>query len=150
MHGGELYVIGRDKELIVRAGKNYYPQDIERAATVEGIADGCVAAFAVADRTAETEGVVVVAEVKGKRDLEALERKLRQEVRMQIGITLKDVRLVDRGVVPKTTSGKIQRAECRRRYTEKTLTVAPETAKSKLARIGAFTLLPGFARRWLR
>ena len=63
--GGELYVTGRDKDLIIRAGRNIYPYDLEAAVgEVEGVRKGCVAVFASVDPGAGTERLVVVAETR--------------------------------------------------------------------------------------
>ena len=63
--GGELYVTGRDKDLIVRAGRNLYPYDLEAAiGALDGVRKGCVAVFAAADPGAGTERLVVVAETR--------------------------------------------------------------------------------------
>src|SRR2546422_11080721 len=60
---GEIHVVGRRKDLIIKAGRNLVPQEIEElAATVEGIRKGCVAAFGVDNPRLGTERLVVVAE----------------------------------------------------------------------------------------
>ena len=63
--GGEIYIAGREKDLIIKGGRNYIPQEIEEVAgSVEGIRKGCVAAFGVADPSLGTEALVVVAETR--------------------------------------------------------------------------------------
>src|SRR5205085_7173228 len=53
---GELFIVGRVKDIIIKGGRNYYPHEIEEAAAlVVGIRQGCVAAFAVRDDAAGTE-----------------------------------------------------------------------------------------------
>ena len=62
MAGGEVYITGRIKDIIIRAGRHIYPQEIEEAiAELPGIRKGCVAVFGVADRTSGTERVVILA-----------------------------------------------------------------------------------------
>ena len=62
---GELYVTGRSKDVILKAGRNLHPQDIEMAvAEVEGIRKGCVAAFGTSDAAQGTERLVVAAETR--------------------------------------------------------------------------------------
>lgn len=114
---GQLYVTGRAKDLIIRHGKNYCPQDIESSvARVEGIAKGGAAAFSV-EADGETK-VVVVAETRS-RDPESRAEMIRQ-IRLQCHNAFlfgpDDIRLVPPGTIPRTTSGKIRRRECRRLY----------------------------------
>ncbi|UOZ04088.1 fatty acyl-AMP ligase [Amycolatopsis sp. WQ 127309] len=120
-HDGALYIAGRLKDLVIVDGRNHYPQDVE--ATVadanQAIRPGSVAAFAVA--AADTGGAVVVAEHRGHAELsEQSERDLTATVRRLVaaahGLALRDVVLVPRGQVPRTSSGKIARSACRDRY----------------------------------
>ncbi len=147
--GGELYVTGRVKDLIIRGGKNYYPQDLEAAAAgVEGVRPGSSAAFGVGDAASGTEHIVLVAEVKRPELISpALEEAVRQAVFEGTGLALNAVRLVAPGVVPKTTSGKLRRAECRARYLQGRLRLPPRPGVALLARLGALTALPAPLRR---
>lgn len=119
VHDGELYVAGRLKDVIIVGGRNHYPQDIE--ATVVSVHDSLVsggcAAFSV-EREDGGESVVIVAELHAPRarlgvDVEQLAAQVRAAVAQQHGITVADVVLVDRKSVPRTSSGKLQRAGCR-------------------------------------
>ncbi len=116
---GELFITGRVKDLIIKGGRNYYPHEIEEAsATVAGIRQGCVAAFAVRDDAAGTEQIVVVAET---RELDPLAREMLvgrvvEAVTARVGVPPDRVELVPPGAVPKTSSGKIQRRESLRLY----------------------------------
>lgn len=125
LHEGELYITGRIKDVIILDGRNHYPQDLE--ATVEEvhpvIRPGFVAAFAVP--TENGEGVVVVSE-RGRgitrADVPAVTTKVRRALSEQHGVSVRDVLLVGPGEVPRTSSGKVARGECRRRYLEGELT----------------------------
>ncbi len=124
LSGGELYVTGRIKDLIILRGRNLYPQDIER--TVErshaGLRPGCGAAFAVEGDGGER--LVVVQEVdRRERDLAGAAAAARAAVAEEHEAQLHDVVLVREGAVPKTSSGKIRRAACRERYLAGTLEV---------------------------
>jgi acyl-CoA synthetase (AMP-forming)/AMP-acid ligase II len=146
---GELFVTGRKKDLIIRGGRNYYPQDIEAAATVPGVRHGAVAAFGVRDDKTGTENIVVVAEAKGhaatkSRDLVA---RIRAAVQDQVGAAVHEVVLVAVGSVPKTTSGKLRRAEARQRYQSGTLAPPKRPGLPLPARVGAPSLLPAHAQR---
>jgi long chain fatty acid CoA FadD26 len=114
MFDGQLYIIGRMKDLLIVDGRNHYPDDIE--ATVAKITGGRVAAIAVADGA--DEQLVVVAETKTK-DAEAL-RDLKPQLTAAIskahGVRVADLVLVGGSSIPVTTSGKVRRSASRERY----------------------------------
>jgi acetylornithine/succinyldiaminopimelate/putrescine aminotransferase/acyl-CoA synthetase (AMP-forming)/AMP-acid ligase II/predicted amino acid dehydrogenase len=132
VQGGELYVTGRMKDVLVIRGRNHYPQDIE--ATVERceprIRRGCVAAFAW---TVEgEERVAVVAEVDARAapvDGDTL-ADLRGAVAREHGLRVAAVVLVRAGTIPKTSSGKIQRHRCRDEFCSNSLEVIVGDAAS--------------------
>ncbi|MER5495733.1 AMP-binding protein [Streptomyces sp. NPDC002561] len=112
---GELHVTGRAKDLIIVRGRNHYPQDLERlvCAHADVLRSGCAVAFASPDG----EGVVVVAELRdGERLTDADRTRLAGAVASAHGVALTELVAVARGTVPKTTSGKIRRQECRTRF----------------------------------
>lgn len=119
---GELFIIGRMKDLLIIRGRNLYPDDIE--ASVQVITRGRVAAVAVPDDATET--LVVVAEVKNKgEDADAvaeLHRTVKGEVASVVstahGVAVADVVLVSPGSIPITTSGKTRRSACVQKYRE--------------------------------
>jgi acyl-CoA synthetase (AMP-forming)/AMP-acid ligase II len=143
VHNDELYVAGRWKELIIRAGRNIYPHDIEAAATVDGVRRGSVAAFAIRNADSATDDVVVVAEVRPSTPLDNpdLIRRIREEVRRGLNLSLRDVALVRSGSVPKTSSGKLRREACKRLYLDGKLDAQRRTPFSVLARLALFKLL---------
>ena len=140
----ELYVTGRIKELIIRGGRNYYPHDIEAAATIKDVRRGSVVAFALKNLVSGTDDVVVVAEVGRSvpRNNPALTEGIRAAVRSALNIALRDVALVERGAVPKTSSGKLRRDECRMRYLTGKLTPPARPNWWLLARIAMFRTIP--------
>ena len=86
---GEFYVTGRRKDLIIKAGRNLVPQEIEEiASTVEGIRKGCVVAFGIARPALGTEELVIVAETRASRPAarEALQAKVIERVATAIGV----------------------------------------------------------------
>ncbi len=115
---GELYVTGRLKELIIIRGRNLYPHDIERAAETSHslCRHGCGAAFAVEGE--EGEGLVVVQEVDARRDagLDSVISAVRAAVAEEFEVQPSAVVLLRPGALPKTSSGKTQRNECRRLF----------------------------------
>ncbi len=118
---GELYVTGRKKEIIIVGGKNVYPQDLEAlAGEVQGIHPGRSVAFGIFNQQLGTEEVALVAE-EHVEDPHARE-KLAQTVRLAINrgadVAVRHVRLVPRGWVIKTSSGKLARGANRQKFIE--------------------------------
>ncbi|MFI6084538.1 AMP-binding protein [Streptomyces sp. NPDC051217] len=107
---GELFIAGRKKEVIIVFGQNYYASDIESVAgRVTGVANGAVLAAGVT--FPDGEGLVLVAETKesGAAAREDLIARLRFAVSDSLGLTPRDIVLVRRGRLPRTSSGKLQR-----------------------------------------
>lgn len=120
---GEVYVVGRTKDLIINAGKNIYPADIEAIVnTVPGVHAGRAVAFGVADEREGTELIAVVAEVGTEDAVErqAIARVIRQEVARQTTVTVSFVHLVGPRWLLKTSSGKLARAANRDKWLEET------------------------------
>ncbi|NHZ72328.1 MAG: AMP-binding protein [Aquificales bacterium] len=119
MADGEVYVIGRSKDLIINAGKNVYPQDIEAIVNeVAGVHAGRAVVFGVPDEREGTELIAVVAETR-EEDPEArqeLGKAIRQEVARQSMVTVSFAQLVDAKWLIKTSSGKIARAANREKW----------------------------------
>ena len=119
MAGGEVYITGRIKDIIIRAGRHIYPQEIEEAiAEIPGIRKGCVAVFGVADRASGTERVVIVAETRETDPAARAALQARaQEVAASIAGTPPDeIVLAPPRTVPKTSSGKIRRSAAKELY----------------------------------
>ena len=114
---GELYVTGRRKEIIIVRGRNLYPHDIEAAAAaMPGIRAGRCAAFGIPNDADATEDLVVICETRARRRRwPVLEAAVRAAVVAAVGVRPLVV-IAPPGLLPKTSSGKIQRAAIRRRY----------------------------------
>ncbi len=114
---GRLFVTGRSKDLIVRHGRNYYPQDIEQhVAEVGGIVTGRVAAFTV-DADEDTRVVVVVEARRADAGVRAhTTRRIRERCQQVFLFGPDEVVFVPTGTIPRTTSGKVRRNECRTLY----------------------------------
>ena len=114
---GELYITGRQKDLIIMAGKNVYPQDLEAIANdISGIYPGRAVAFGIMNERLGTEAIVMVCELLATADPQAVEQALRRQIVTQTEITLTDVRLVEHRWVLKTSSGKLARSANRDKY----------------------------------
>ncbi|MDA3644268.1 fatty acyl-AMP ligase [Saccharopolyspora indica] len=122
-HGGELYVTGRLKDLIIVDGRNHYPQDVEQTVEEAHRAIGPRKSVAFAVGTPDGERAVVLAERSrklpaGEVDPAELAGAVRAAVAQRHGLTLHDVQLVEPGTLQRTSSGKIARSACRARYLE--------------------------------
>lgn len=116
---GELFITGRQKDIIIKAGRNLYPQEVEEVVgDVPGIRKGCVAAFGLSDPEAGTERLVVVAESRETMPerIEALRAAILDRVVTVIGIPPDMVVISQPGSVPKTSSGKLRRSATREAY----------------------------------
>ena len=115
---GQLFVCGRLKDVIIVRGLNYYPQDLEWAASrVEGVRD--VAAFGANKPGPEDrEAVVIVAVSKVSPERrEELEAAIKREVQRAVGLAVDEVVTTKMAsAVPKTSSGKVQRHKVRALY----------------------------------
>ncbi|GBL09346.1 putative fatty-acid-CoA ligase FadD21 [Microcystis aeruginosa Sj] len=124
---GELFVIGRLKEIILIRGRNNYPQDIEY--TVQNshpaLRPSCGAAFTVENKGEEK--LVVVQEVERtwlrKVDIDEVKRAIRKAVVQEYDLQVYAIALIRTGSLPKTSSGKIQRRSCRSKFLEGSLEI---------------------------
>lgn len=127
---GELFVTGRLKDVIILHGRNYYPQDLEF--TVENcdkaLRRGCTAAFAVENGLEER--LVVVQELRdsNRTGIAKIIAKIKSALFQEHGVTPHEVVLVAAGSVPKTSSGKVRRRDCRARYLSGTLPAIQDVA----------------------
>ena len=119
MSNGELFIVGRIKDLLIVDGRNHYPDDIE--ATIQEITGGRVAAISVPDD--QSERLVAIVEMKKRGSDEEAQSRLRsvkREVTTAIStshsVRVTDLVLVPPGSIPITTSGKIRRSACAERY----------------------------------
>jgi len=125
VHDGELYVAGRIKDLLIVRGRNLYPQDLEQAIEreVELVRRGRVAAFAV--EIDGQEGIGIAAEVSHKmRKLvapEAIAAALTEAVALDCGEPASVIVLLNPAGLPKTSSGKVQRAACAQGWQQRSL-----------------------------
>jgi fatty-acyl-CoA synthase len=138
LDAGELYICGRSKVIV--NGRNYDPQDMEwEAAKVPGVRKGNVIAFGARDPIGverDRERVVLAFEAQEADDAarsHALSSGIRKAVQEGMGLTLDDVVAVPPGALPKTSSGKLQRAKTRELYESGELSSRPGRDTSKLA-----------------
>ncbi len=115
----ELYITGRAKDLIIKAGRNLYPHEIEDVAgRVAGVRTGCVVAFGAPDARNGTERLVVAAEVRNPAEAKRISADITRAVDEAMGMPPDVVELVPPHSIPKTSSGKLRRNETRRLFLE--------------------------------
>jgi fatty-acyl-CoA synthase len=144
---GKVHICGRSKEVIIVNGRNYYPQDLEwEAGKVDGVRKGNVIAFGTLKPQGDRERVVICFEtgLADPSSRDTLKGEVRRSVQQALGLTVDDVLPLAIGVLPKTSSGKLQRAKTRELYESGALLdrssarqvdsieVAKELAKSQL------------------
>ncbi|MGH9702964.1 MAG: AMP-binding protein, partial [Candidatus Acidiferrales bacterium] len=119
---GNLYITGRAKDIIIKAGRNIYPHEVEEiAGRVKGVRTGCVVAFGLADEKSGTERLIVAAEL---RDFAARDRviaDITRQVAAVIGMPPDLVEILPPHSIPKTSSGKLRRSDTKRLYLERRL-----------------------------
>ena len=147
--GGDVYLTGRVKDMIIRAGRNIYPYELEEAiGDLPEIRKGCVAVFGSIDPASDIERLIVVAETRESdaTALEALKRRIDTLASDLQGISPDDVLLVPPRTVLKTSNGKIRRAACRELYEKGRIDRGSQPAWWQAARLWLTALRP----RWRR
>jgi 1-acyl-sn-glycerol-3-phosphate acyltransferase len=148
---GEVYLTGRAKDIIIRAGRNLYPHELEAAiGELPGIRKGCVAVFGSTGAAARTERLVVLAET---RETDAsIHATLRQRITELavdlLGMPPDDIVLAPPQTVLKTSSGKLRRAACRELYERGQLGKRRTAVWWQVTRLAAAGILPQLRRTW--
>jgi acyl-CoA synthetase (AMP-forming)/AMP-acid ligase II len=119
LDAGELYLYGRAKDLLVLRGRNHAPQDVEQAIDdLPGVRTGCSAALGLVSEGGDGEELVMF--VERARDSASGDAELAEQVRRRVlertGLAPAAVHVLAPGTLPRTSSGKIRRAETRRRF----------------------------------
>ncbi len=146
---GEVFITGRAKDIIIRAGRNLHPYELEEAVgNLTGVRKGCVAAFGSTDPVSGTERLVVLAET---RETEASSRAdLRSRIDAlvvdMLGAPADEVVLATPQTVLKTSSGKIRRAASRERYERGEIGKRPTAVWWQVTRMAAAGVWPRLRR----
>jgi len=143
--GGDVFITGRSKDIIIRAGQHIYPDEIERAVgEVPGLRKGCVAVFGVRDARAGTEHVVVAAETRetDAARLETLRTQATEAAARLLDSPPEVLVLLPPRAIPKTSSGKLRRAATRTLFEQGRLGREPESPARQVMRLVAAGLLP--------
>ncbi|MEV0356189.1 fatty acyl-AMP ligase [Nocardia sp. NPDC050697] len=111
-YGGELFITGRAKDLVVLDGRNHHPADLEQTAATAAPNIRLVAAFGHDD--GRRESLVIVAETQNADTDTA--KQIRSAITRVHEVVPETILLVPPGNIPRTSSGKIRRGECRERF----------------------------------
>ncbi len=134
---GDIFITGRDKDLIIRAGRNIHPHEIEDLiGDIEKVRKGGVVVFGSTDKSSGTERIVIAAEtdVTDTGALDALRRKISIAANDVLGMPPDTIVFVAPESIPKTPSGKIRRAETRELFESDRLGSEKRTHRSQLLR----------------
>jgi acyl-CoA synthetase (AMP-forming)/AMP-acid ligase II len=114
---GELHIMGRVKELVILGGRNYYPHEFEECVAADpDVGMHRSVALGVYRESTATEALVLVVEPRIRRDLPLLRQRLQARLRSQFGFGATELIFVQSGGIPRTTSHKVRRQECRDLY----------------------------------
>ncbi len=119
MANNEVYICGRQKDLIIKAGRNLHPEGLEETTNqVDGVRKGCAVAFGVQDQARGTEKLIIVAETQKKdaASREQISNGIIEKIMTVHGIPPDDIVLAPPRTIPKTSSGKLRRASCKQMY----------------------------------
>ncbi len=117
---GELFVLGRQDDLLIVYGRNYYAHTIEEVATAcPGVAPGRVVAFAVENVQMGTSEAVVLLEAEGSQDVSELRLAAKKRIFDVLGLSVQHLEVVERNSLVKSTAGKISRDKNRSIFIKK-------------------------------
>lgn len=153
---GELFITGRKKDLIIKAGRNLFPESIEEiVGNIPGIRKGCVIAFGVSDISIGTEKMIIAAESKimDSEEKKKLTNEIIEQVVVNIGVPPDQVVIVPLRKIPKTSSGKLQRSQCKASFLNGELTGKSRAVSMQMASLwfsGFKKRVKRFANKCLR
>ncbi len=145
---GELFLTSRQKDIIIRGGRNIYPHELEDAiGDIDGIRKGCTAVFASQDKES-AEKLVVLAESrkKNKEDVQFFKKQINEIAVQLTGMGPDEIVISPPGTVLKTSSGKIRRSACRQVYESGLIGRKKATVRLQLLRMGLASVLPTVKR----
>lgn len=135
----DIFITGRQKDIIIRAGRNIYPEELEEAlGHIEGVRTGRVAVFGSDDPDSGTERLIVVAETRKNNEADriTLREKISALANDLAGTPPDEVVLAPAGTVLKTSSGKLRRSDCRAMFEQNAIGKARPALWWQLTQIG--------------
>ncbi len=151
--GGDIYLTSRSKDIIIRAGRNIYPYEVEEAVgDISGIRKGCVAVFGSTRTASGTERLIVLAESRetDSERLQALKEKVYKTATNVLGMPPDEVILAPPHTVLKTSSGKIRRAAMRELYEQGRIEQGSRALWWQFMRLLFSSIGPGLRHVWQR
>ncbi|MGE4167542.1 MAG: AMP-binding protein [Xanthobacteraceae bacterium] len=152
---GCLYVTGRKKDLLIVAGRNFYPQDIEEICyTCDGVIPGRAVALGVDDAALGTQKIIVIVEshLTDREQTSRLSDQIRQHVLEQLDCPVANVRIVPHMWLLKTSSGKIARKPNLDKHLSEPVKeqavlqpTLPVERRASLLEVGAWSFVTAFA-----
>ncbi|HWM90470.1 MAG TPA: fatty acyl-AMP ligase [Thermoanaerobaculia bacterium] len=154
LRGGELYLTGRAKDVVILRGRNHPPEEIERAVDgVPGVRTGCAVAASWLPEEAEGERLVLLIEASrqaSSSEIEALPEACREAVLGTAGLAVDEVVVLEPGTLPRTSSGKLRRQEALRLWLSGELSPPDPVTSLRLAGAMARSGLAYARFRWSR
>jgi fatty-acyl-CoA synthase len=154
LHGGELYLTGRAKDVVILRGRNHAPDEIERAVEgLPGVRTGCVVAASWLPEEAEGESLALFVEHSRHAttdQIEALPEACREAVLGATGLDVDEVMVLEPGTLPRTSSGKLRRQESLRLWLSGELMPPEPVTALRLAGAMARSGLAYAKYRWNR
>ncbi|MCC3244861.1 AMP-binding protein [Methylocystis sp. WRRC1] len=147
--GGDVFVTGRIKDLIKRAGRNIYPQELEEAiGAIEGVRRGCVAVFPSLDPHAGTERLIIMAETRVADPVarESLRKTVFETSQTLLDLAPDEIVLAPPHSVPKTSSGKLRRSAARAMFESGLWEPGRSNPRWQLIRVAAAGIGPRLRR----
>lgn len=149
--GGELFLTGRSKDIIIRAGRNIYPHELEEAVCqLPNIRKGCAAAFASHDPKSGTEKLVILAESRqtAPEQTEPLKQQINTLALDLLSSPADEVVICPPHTIPKTSSGKVRRAACKTLFEQHRLDDPQRAVWQQALRLIKAAALPQLRRCW--
>ncbi len=146
---GDLYLTGRVKDIVIRAGRNVYPHEVEEAVgEVAGVRKGCVAVFGSTDPASGTERLIVLVETRETDPAvrERLSTAIRERTVDTLGEPADAIVLAPPHTVLKTSSGKIRRAACRELFEAGRVGAGASAVRWQIVRVAARAVVPALRR----
>jgi acyl-CoA synthetase (AMP-forming)/AMP-acid ligase II len=152
LSGGELYVTGRAKDLLILRGRNHAPEEVERAVSdLPAVRTGCAVAVSHLREGADGENLLLFVETRRgevKADPEAIGQACRTAVLAATGLSVDQVIVLGPGTLPRTSSGKLRRRETLRRHLAGRLSAPKPVNALRLAGAFARSRLAYARMRW--
>jgi 1-acyl-sn-glycerol-3-phosphate acyltransferase len=137
--GGELFITGRIKDIVIRAGQHYYPQELEEPISqLPSVVKNGVVLFGTSDQSTGTERIVVAVEAvtEDEQSLALLRQQIRELSASILGQPVDDIVIGGPDTIPRTENGKVRRSAAKALYESGTLGAPRRSLSQQRFRIG--------------